>query len=119
MSKLYLNSPTVTLLCKAEKGKMSLVYRGLKMFDGHSMFKPLKQDGVKYVAVSIATGVKSKVRIFLSFCVSSLLHHTPEKTVRTSLKLCMYNTDLVQQMTFKGHNSVPSRHCPLALSQHI
>lgn len=119
MSKLYLNLPTVTLLCKAEKGKMSLVYIGLKMFDGHSMFKPLKQDGVKYVAVSIATGVKSKVRIFLSFCLSCLLHHTPEKTVRTSLKLCMYNTDLVQQTIFKGHNSVPSRHCPLALSQHI
>ncbi|OPJ66595.1 hypothetical protein AV530_016622 [Patagioenas fasciata monilis] len=53
----------VTLLCDAEKGKMSLVYRGLKMFDGHSMFKPLKQDGVKYVAVSIATGVKSKTAI--------------------------------------------------------
>lgn len=31
----------------------------------------------------------------------------------------MYNTALVHRMTFKGHSYVPSRHCPLALSEHI
>lgn len=119
MNKLCLNLPTDTLLCEAAKGKTSLAYRGLKMSDGHSMFKPLKQDSVKHVAVSIARGVKSKVRIFLPFCLSCLLHNTPEKPLRTSLKPCMYNTALVHQMTFKGHSYVLSRHCPLALSQHI
>lgn len=119
MSKLCLNLPTDTFLCEAEKGKTSLAYKGLNMSDGHSMFKPLKQDSVKHIAVSIATGVKSKVRIFLSFCLSCLLHNTSEKPVRTSLKPCIYNTTLVHQMTFKGHSYVPSRHCPLALSQHI
>lgn len=37
------------------------------MSDGHSMFKPLKQDSVKHVALSMATGVKSKVRTFPLF----------------------------------------------------
>lgn len=49
-----------TFLCETEKGKASLAYRGLKISDGHSMFKPLKWDSVKHVVVSIVTGVKSK-----------------------------------------------------------
>lgn len=83
------------------------------------MLKPLKQNSMKYVAVSIATGMKSKVRIFHFFCLSCLLYSTTENLIRTSLNPCMYNTDLVHQMTFKDHRYVMSRHCPLALSQHI
>ncbi|CAM9639578.1 unnamed protein product, partial [Bubo scandiacus] len=59
MSKMCLNLPTDTFLCEAEKGKNVLSIQRIKN-DGHSMFKPLKQDSVKHVAVSIATGVKSK-----------------------------------------------------------
>jgi len=66
MSNLCLNLSTDTFLCEAEKGKVSFVCRGIKMSDGHSTFEPLKQGSVKHVVVSIATGVKSKVRIFLS-----------------------------------------------------
>lgn len=106
VSKLCLNLPTDTFLCETEKGKASLAYRGLKISDGHSTFKPLKQDSAKHVVVSIATGVKSKVRIFLSLCVSCLLHSIPGKPVRSSLKPCMYNTDPVHQMTFKGLSSM-------------
>ncbi|RLW03219.1 hypothetical protein DV515_00006572, partial [Chloebia gouldiae] len=54
---------TDAFLCETEKGKASLAYRGLKISDGHSMFKPLKQDRVKHIVVSIATGVKSKIHL--------------------------------------------------------
>lgn len=109
----------VVFLREAEQGKTSLAYRRFKMSDGHSMFKPLEQNSVKHIDMYIATSMKLKVRISLSFCLSCLLQNTHEKLIRTSLNPCMYNRDLVHQMTFKGHRYVMSRHCPLVLSAHL
>lgn len=117
MSELCLNLPTDTFLCEAEKGNISLVYRRLKMSDGRSMFQPLKQDRVKRDHVySDRCEIKGKD---FSLCLSCMLHNTPENPIRTSLKPCLCNTALAHQMAFKGGRYVPSRHCPLALSQHV